>query len=108
MVKVSLMCPRACKVCPGQCVDSKKSFHVNAKKQNKKCSYIARMPPKKKEAYCSNRKVTLENNGRKKYVAKLCEATCGEIGHGRCGPYLSLTESPTPVSIPFGYGCYNP
>jgi len=88
--RISELCPRTCKLCADQCVDSNKRFSIeyNGKVlDSKKCSFVGRYGREVSEQMelCRDTSVVLTSNGKTKNLKTLCPNTCGRVGVGKCG-----------------------
>jgi len=95
------LCPRTFGICPDQCKDSRKRFDVpDGPNRPLRCSDLdSYYEESEVKSLCKSTKVNFMSNGKVKPLKKLCEATCGRLGYGRCSKFLSV-KGPTLDGIP--------
>ena len=96
-VTVTSLCPRTCGICPDQCKDSNKKFTIGENGKVRKCRFLYEQSINSRLRACKNKTAKLLN-GRNVAIKGLCQAACGEIGVGRCSPYLHRPTKCIPTS----------
>ena len=85
--KIGILCPRACRICPDQCMDKRGRFRIEGNTKIRNCGYLEKRRKGLRQQLCDSR-VRYVKSKRKAPLSNICKESCGKVGVGRCSPLL--------------------